>query len=100
MKIDNAGYSKYISRSYDKTNISTKIGANHEEQKNKNNIATDSLEISSSYREISRYVEQIRSKDVDMDRVNYIKSAIEKGQYTVSSKELAGKIIDKIKEDL
>lgn len=100
MKIDNSGYNKYVIKAYEKMDTTKKSESNDEEKKSNNSIATDSFEISSASKEISRYIEQLKSQDVDMEKVNQIKNAIAKGQYQVSPEELARKMIERMREDL
>ncbi|MFA5527166.1 MAG: flagellar biosynthesis anti-sigma factor FlgM [Peptostreptococcales bacterium] len=102
MKIDNSGYSKYVIKAYEKMDGTKKTESDNEGKKNNNNIAADSFEISSASKEISRYIEQIRNQnvDVDMEKVNQIKNDIAKGQYAISPEEIAKKMIEKMKEEL
>ncbi|MCG8484438.1 MAG: flagellar biosynthesis anti-sigma factor FlgM [Clostridia bacterium] len=95
MKINGTGYSQYIEKVYKENRKDV--------QSKKENTAkdkSDSIEISSSFREIQKYIDQMKEAQPDYERVGQIKDAIDAGTYRVSSKELAEKIVQKIKEQL
>lgn len=87
MKIDSVKFTN-INNVY-KTN---KVGA--DPMKNR---GTDKVEIS----DLGKYLNKVSTnkEEIDMNRVNDIKSRIENGTYKVDSKDLAKKIIDKMKGD-
>lgn len=95
MKINRAGYSQYVEKTYkdNKKDIQAK-------KENNTRDKNDTIEISSSFREIQNYIDQMKEAQPDIERVGQIKSAIDSGTYRVSSKELAEKIVQKIKEQL
>jgi negative regulator of flagellin synthesis FlgM len=71
--------------------------------KSVNNIKTqkpvekaDKVEISSIGKHLSS-ISKNADKDVNIDKVNKIKSMIENGTYNIDSKELAKKILEKTK---
>lgn len=94
MKINGTGYSQYIEKVYKENRKSTQAKKENTQDK------SDSIEISSSFREIQKYIDQMKEAQPDYERVYQIKSAIDAGTYRVSSKELAEKIVQKIKEQL
>lgn len=61
----------------------------------KNTKKGDTVEIS----QMGKYLNKINSskEEVNIDRVNEIKSKIESGQYRIDSNELAKKIIEKMR---
>lgn len=63
---------------------------------NKNN-KSDSVQIS----DLGKYLNKVNTnkEDVNMDKVNDIKKRIENGTYSVDSKALAKKIIEKMEGD-
>lgn len=70
-----------------------------EVQKTKNNNKSDSIQIS----DLGKYLNKVNTnkinsseEDVNMHKVNDIKKRIENGTYTVDSKALAKKIIEKM----
>jgi negative regulator of flagellin synthesis FlgM len=61
----------------------------------------DSVEISKAGMEIARYVSMAKEMpDVRSSKVEDIKSRIESGKYSVSSDELASRILDAIGEEI
>ena len=71
--------------------------------KSVNNIKTqkpvekiDKVEISMMGKHLSN-ISKSEDKDVNIDKVNKIKSMIENGTYNIDSKELAKKILEKMK---
>lgn len=95
MKINGAGYNQYIEKTY--KNNKKDIQPKEKGIPKENN---DTIEISSSFREIQKYIDQMKEAQPDIARVEQIKSAIDTGNYHVSSKELAEKIVQKIREQL
>ncbi|WP_434798840.1 flagellar biosynthesis anti-sigma factor FlgM [Terrisporobacter vanillatitrophus] len=67
-----------------------------ENTNNKNN-KSDSVQIS----DLGKYLNKVNTnkEDVNMDKVNDIKKRIENGTYSVDSKALAKKIIEKMEGD-
>lgn len=68
-------------------------------EKTKTNNKSDSIQIS----DLGKYLNKVNTnkinsseEDVNMDKVNDIKKRIENGTYTVDSKALAKKIIEKM----
>lgn len=63
----------------------------------KNTKKGDTVEIS----QMGKYLNKVNSskEEVNIDRVNEIKSKIESGQYRIDSNELAKKIIEKMREE-
>ncbi|CEI72238.1 MULTISPECIES: flagellar biosynthesis anti-sigma factor FlgM [Romboutsia] len=61
----------------------------------KNTKKGDTVEIS----QMGKYLNKVNSskEEVNIDRVNEIKSKIESGQYRIDSNELAKKIIEKMR---
>lgn len=71
-------------------------------EKTKTNNKSDSVQIS----DLGKYLNKVntnkinsREEDVNMDKVNDIKKRIENGTYSVDSKALARKIIEKMEGD-
>lgn len=71
-------------------------------EKTKTNNKSDSIQIS----DLGKYLNKVNTnkinsseEDVNMDKVNDIKKRIENGTYTVDSKALAKKIIEKMEGD-
>ena len=64
---------------------------------NNNNNKSDSVQIS----DLGKYLNEVNisKEDVDMDKVNDIKKRIENGTYSVDSKALAKKIIERMEGD-
>jgi len=92
MKVNNTGYNKYIEKLYkDNTYSAGKLKGGKEGKTH------DRIELSDSFQEIKKYFSEIDS-DIDFERVSKIKDAIGSGTYKISSEELAGKIIQKMKE--
>lgn len=58
----------------------------------------DRIEIS----DLGKYLNKVskNNKDINIDKVNDIKSKIENGTYHIDSRELAKKIINKMKDDI
>lgn len=70
-----------------------------ESQNSKTNNKSDSIQIS----DLGKYLNKVNTEKIDvseeninMDKVNDIKKRIENGTYSVDSKVLAGKIIEKM----
>ena len=60
----------------------------------------DNIEISETSREVRKQVENMKNNSsVNSKRVNEIKTAIENGTYSVSSKDIATKIMQKAREE-
>ena len=71
-------------------------------EKTKTNNKSDSIQIS----DLGKYLNKVNTnkinsseEDVNMDKVNDIKKRIENGTYSVDSKALAKKIIEKMEGD-
>ena len=71
-------------------------------EKTKTNNKSDSIQIS----DLGKYLNKVNTnkinsseEDVNMDKVNDIKKRIENGTYSVDSKDLAKKIIEKMEGD-
>lgn len=61
------------------------------------NNKSDSVQIS----DLGKYLNQVSNNkdEINLDKINDIKKRIENGTYSVDSKELAKKIIEKMKGD-
>ncbi len=62
--------------------------------------SNDNIEISDASKEVKKQVENMKNNSsFNSKRVNEIKTAIENGTYSVSSKDLAARIMQKVQED-
>lgn len=91
MKIGYANSMSAISNTY-KSNIKKEYNISS----SKSNA--DRIEIS----DLGKYLNKVskNNKDINIDKVNDIKSKIENGTYHIDSRELAKKIINKMKDDI
>lgn len=68
---------------------------------NNNNISvsktSDRLEISSLGKEISKYIDETKNKEITNEKIEEIKSKMKDGSYTVNERELAKSILNHIK---
>lgn len=81
------------------TNVDNAYKTKKLEIENKSNKSnkSDSVQIS----DLGKYLNEVNTnkEDVNMDKVNEIKKRIENGTYSVDSKALAKKIIERMKGD-
>lgn len=92
MKINNTGYSQYIEKTYKENK--QEPGKLQDDKA----VKRDRIELSDSFKEIKKYFSKTEDSGINLERVQQIKDAIGSGTYRVSSEELAGKIIQKMKE--
>lgn len=61
------------------------------------NKTSDRLEISSLGKEISKYIDENKDKEITNEKIEEIKSKMKDGSYTVNERELAKSILNHIK---
>jgi flagellar biosynthesis anti-sigma factor FlgM len=76
---------------YNNNNKNTQIKSNRQDAK-------DKIEISVTGKEISKYIEQANTTEIQNKRVDEIKELIQQNKYKVDSQKLAEDILKSIKE--
>lgn len=92
MKINRPNYVQFINQMYNKNN-------DKYEKKEKKDTQSDRIELSKTSHDLKKYIEQIKKAETgNEEKIQKIKELLDQGTYKVSSKELAGIIVDKMKE--
>lgn len=95
MKINNTGKSYEIEKLY--LENSKKIEKKEVEKQGKQG---DRLELSSESKGIKKYVSIMKDVPINFERVERIKTEIKNGEYQISTREIADKMVQKMKEQI